>query len=62
MSDKFLLWTMVFWISLELLKSGLRLFIAIMEQNAGSAAMLTLSIVGALVLVAHVIDMARREA
>lgn len=59
MSDKVVLWVLVSWISIDLVHTILRLILAIMEHEAGKAVFLTLSIFGALIVVTHVIDMAR---
>lgn len=60
MSDKIVLWVLVGWIGLDLIASILRLLLSVMENEAGKAVILSLSIIGTLVVLAHVVDMARR--
>lgn len=62
MTDKIVLWLLVGWIGLDLIASILRLLLSVIENEAGKAVILSLSIIGTLVLIAHVIDMARRAA
>lgn len=62
MSDAAVLWVLVGCLALVLVATSLRLALMILEGRAGMAVLSTLSIFGTLVLLDHVINMARRAA